>query len=412
MRAMWRVLSVGLLLVVGACDTAEEGGAQDRDSRWDVGQDVAEDIGEQDAADVGADAAVDAQDVQVEDADAAPDDVQMGDADAGSGDADAGPTDFEVVFELRNESGRPLYTPKVVRGDISCDTQYWVDVSRAGQPVGIKDNTCVSNCEDGTPPIACDIRCEAPTASDYLLADGDSRRVVWDAQAWVLEDEGRCESPREFTGEALRAEFCYASSFDLSRGGLIGVVCEEVEFSLDRPSQVVEVVVGERAPNEVTFRMINETGRDLYAHTGSPQAIYDCYGDWYSVQGPDAPLSLVAGCDGRCGCDEVAQNPGEVCRVPCPSIVPCAAPTAEAYAFPAGSAREDIWDGGVPIDDEVDGQSCRRRVAPLVDDLVATFCYAERVDDGAGYAELVDPICQDVRFSRVTNDVVELRIQP
>lgn len=390
------------ILVVALTCTALTACTQhvDQDNNgWDVGTDVGDDARTDAGDDTGDDVSDDTGNDAGEDIN---EDVDDG--------GDTGEDNYEVHFELVNNANRPISVSPATSSARLCFGDTWLHVRDDGSELQLTDNTCVENCPSSGDPIGCTADCAAPAPESFRLADGDRRSFTWDAKAWTTTDDS-CEIAESMAGKTLTAEFCYGASFDEQNFELVGERCETVEFSIDQPSQTVRVTIDEERPNEVVFKMINETGKDLYARPNGLMTPYSCYGSWYSLSAYDRAVTPVRGCNGVCSCEQVEQNPDEQCITACPARAPCPAPTAEALLFEANSERSDTWDGLITIDDEVADQECERRVVPLADQLVATMCYAEEIDESNGYAELVDPTCEDVRFERTTDDVVEWRIQ-
>jgi hypothetical protein len=391
MRPLFRLAVIALALSTAACVQHVD---QDNNG-WDVGSDSGEDAGTDTENDTTTDTEADTA------------------TDTGGDTEDGGDTgeNYNVTFELVNNSGRPLYAAPAVFGANTCygDSQPWLRVTQDGEYFGLADDSCIANCDTDDGPIACDLDCAIPTREQYRLGDGENRRYEWDATAWKIRDG--CEVSESMVGETLTADFCYGAEFADDSARLLDQTCQTVEFTVDQPSQTVRVEIEPLEPNEVTFRMVNATGQDLYAHPGTPTQAYRCYGSWYTLGTGQRTLTPVSGCDGICTCEQVEQNPGEQCTTACPALAPCPAPTREALLFEAGTTLSDTWDGLVTFDDEVAGQTCRRRVPPMVDDLVATFCYARDIDEGNGYAQLQTPICTDIEFERATDEIVEFRIE-
>ena len=122
----------------------------------------------------------------------------------------------------------------------------------------------------------------------------------------------------------------------------------------------------------------------------------------YSVRNP---------CSGYCKCDLVEQNPEEQCGVTCAAEA-CAPPSRETFVWPAGSELVDAWDGTITVQGEVAGQICDRQIVPPTDELVAEFCWSDEVDvDESGAAMLSNETCEAVPFDRLTDRVVEHRVQ-
>jgi hypothetical protein len=211
-------------------------------------------------------------------------------------------------------------------------------------------------------------------------------------------------------GETLTAQFCYGGAFTDDSAQLQSQTCQRVEFTVDEGDQTVRVEIDPLQPNDVTFQMVNDTGKDLYAFPGGASAGRNCYGAWNSIGDGQRTFTPREFCSGLCSCEVVEQNPGERCNVACPAAA-CPAPTEEALILPNGDMRMDEWDGLITIRDEVADQTCTRRVVPLADELTATFCYAEAINEDNGYAQLGPRTCEDFTFDRTTAGVVEWKVQ-
>jgi hypothetical protein len=374
-----RATKIILLLVLALAASTACTQPVDHDDGWEVGDDLQPDTG----ADIG--------------------------QDTGSNDADATSDAYQVNFELVNNSGRPLYATPRLNNSCFGGGGSWLHVQHGGMRVGLPESNCSSNCETDDGPVVCDTSCIYPTREQYRLGDGEVRRYEWDATAWTYR--GSCETSESMVGETLTAKFCYRGVFTDDSAQPLSRTCQTVEFTVDRPSQIVRVEIEPLQPNEVNFRMVNETGKDLYAQPSGLTTRHRCYEPWYTLSADERTVTPVRGCNSTCSCDQVEQSLGEQCNPSCPSRGACQAPTADVLLFKAGSERIDTWDGLMVTDDSVDNQRCERRVVPLADELTATMCYAEELDRGNGSARLIDPTCKDITFERTTGEAVELRLE-
>lgn len=343
--------------------------------------------------------------------DAGPDAV--GDTGEDGGGSDAGIEDYQVTFELKNDSGRSAYAYWSVAATSPCSgfgDQNWLSVRRDGQAVQMADDCSICNCDQTNNCAVCAMDCPGPpTASSAELPSGQSRRFEWDGRVWSTTSQG-CESPELAAGETFEAEICYGMQFDDEAREIVDERCQTIDVTLDRPTQTVRVTIPAPETHDITFRMVNETGHDLYAYPGEATASYSCYGAWYSVGDGSTTYTLNSPC-GLCECSQIEQNPDEQCVEACPAAMPCPAPTQEALRWSAGETKTDIWNGTITVEDQVANQSCERHVAPPVDQLVASFCWSESVVEQNGYADLGELNCQDVTFDRLADDVVEFRVQ-
>jgi hypothetical protein len=392
MHKITRILVVALACTALAACT--EHVDQSGNNGWDVEDDTGGDAGTDTVDDTGSDTGEDASTDTGEDTS----------ADTGG---DTG-VSANVTFELVNNSGRPLYASPGAFGLNTCYGHPWLRVQHAGEHLGLADDSCIANCDSEDDPIACDLDCAVPTREQYRFGDGEIRRYAWDATAWTIQDG--CEVSESMIGETLTAEFCYGGAFTNDSAQLLSRRCETVEFTVDEGDQTVRVEIEPLQPKQVTFQMVNETGKDLYAFPGGASVGRNCYGSWNSIGDSERTFTPYRYCTGLCSCDMVEQNPGEQCNVACPAVA-CPAPTEEVLILPSGEKRVDNWDGLITIQDEVASQTCERRVVPLADELTTTFCYAETIDDQNGYAQLGPRTCKDFTFERTTTDVIEWKLQ-
>jgi hypothetical protein len=385
MRSICVFICAALCCVGLACSDDAQ---QANNDGWDIGhEDAGKDAGEDAHADTGRDGGDD------------------------GGGHDGGTINYEVVFELVNESGGTVYAHDQIAGmPCAFGDNHWLSVNRNGVSwMRLSDGCHVCNCDEPDDCAVCAYDCPGQPMREWTeLADGEARRFTWDGRIWETTEEG-CEMPELAVGQPLEAEFCWGTGFDDENYAITGSRCLPVDFELEPGGQVVRVVIPERETHDITFRMINETGKDLYANPDGATQEYGCYGSWYTVGNGDETYTLMSSC-GLCDCSTVEQNPDEMCHEPCPDIA-CPAPTEEAYRFAAGEELSDTWSGKLWAPDQVGDQACERQTAPPQNELVATFCYAEEVVDGGGYASLGPTTCQQVSFDRLADDEVVLRLQ-
>ena len=392
MQQIARILVVALACTALAACTEHV----DQDNNgWDVGDDTGTDAANDTGNDTGNDT----------------DNDTGSDTGTDTGSDTGGDTgeNYNVTFELVNNSGRPLYAAPAAYGANTCYGQPWLRVQHDGEPIGLVDDTCIANCDSDDGPIACDLDCAIPTREENRFGDGETRSYQWDARAWKGGDS--CEYSESMAGETLTAEFCYGGAYADNSARILSETCQTVEFTVDQPSQTVRVEIAPLEPNEVTFQMINETGKDVYALPGGASSGRTCYGAWNAIGDGERTFTPRVACSGLCSCDVIEQNPNEQCATVCPAAAPCPAPTEEALLLPNGDMRVDNWDGLITINDEVHDQTCERRVVPLAEELTATFCYAETINEQPGYAELGPQTCKDFTFDRDDADVIEWRVQ-
>ena len=332
-------------------------------------------------------------------------------------DTDAGTPSYEVSFELQNNSGHPVYASPGVFGTFSCGPtgQDWLTISSQGSPIDPQDSCAVCNCDEAPGCAICDMaNCPAPTADIVQLDDGQSRTFQWDARSWLIRPDASaqqsCEQPSSLAGESVQAKFCYGTGFDDTTHQITGVHCQTVDVTIDQPTQVVRVTVPPQAAHDIKFRMINDTGHDVYAYPQADTSSFTCYGSWMSVGDGSTTYTLRAPC-GVCDCSQVEQDPTQQCVEACPAAMPCPAPTQDALRLPAGAAREATWDGTITVPDQVAGQDCERHQPPPADELVAKFCWAASTQGTTGATDLADPTCHEVTFNRVDDQTVEYHIQ-
>ncbi len=324
---------------------------------------------------------------------------------------DGGTANNEVVFELKNESGRPIYAHQQVAGmPCAYGDSHWLSVNQSdGSNARLADDCSICNCDEAEDCAVCAYDCPGPPTREWTeLGDDESRSYRWDGRIWQTNAEG-CEAPHLAVDQTLEAEFCWGTGFDDTSSAMTGYRCTTVDFELTGAYQVVEVVVPERDTHDITFRMINDTGKDLYANPDGAARSFRCYGSWYSVGDGDEAYTLAPSC-GICDCGVVEQNPGEQCSEPCPAVA-CAAPNEEAFRFPDGAELVDTWSGTIVEHDEVAGQTCERQTLPPLDELVATFCFAEEVEDYGSHTSLGPTTCEQISFDRLADDEVVLRLQ-
>ena len=170
MRLAYCVLGMALCCAAIGCSDDENQTGTDGGWSFDSGQDAGADVDVDSGRDSGR--------------------RDSGGPDSGGPDS-GGPDDYSVTFELKNESGRPLYASRFVAGQPVCtDEGVWLSVNDGGRQAQII-KTC-GVCECGEEPCAiCDIACPGPpTADDVELADGESRTFTWDGRIWETMDQG------------------------------------------------------------------------------------------------------------------------------------------------------------------------------------------------------------------------------
>ncbi len=321
---------------------------------------------------------------------------------------------YQVNFELQNDSGRAVYASPQVSGLFGCGPigQDWLTVKYHNSSIKLRDTCDVCNCDDAQPCAICEMAgCAAPTADGSRLDDGQSRTFQWDAYAWIQRQQENqqmaCEEPQSLAGKTVQAEFCYGTGFDDTTRKITGTHCQSVDVSLDQPSQTVRVTVPPPPPHDITFRLVNDTGHDVYINPGTPTSDIPCGGSWYSVGDGSQDFTLRATC-GVCACSEIEQNPGQQCMQECPS---CPVVMGDAQHVLPGEVRSDTWDGTIVVRDTVAGQQCQRQSVPPTNQLHATFCWSDQLDQHDGWASVHNPQCEDVAFDRQTDHTVEFHIQ-
>lgn len=155
---------------------------------------------------------------------------------------------YKINFELKNESGAPVYAYRSVEelGACSYGVKSWLSIERDGKVV--KAGTDCSFCICGEECSICDPNCEGPpNSSRAALADGEMRSFTWDGRVWVEDVENRCLAPEVAAGETLKATICYGVEFldgeNEHDGKIADPICETIAFTLDKAEQTVRVIV-------------------------------------------------------------------------------------------------------------------------------------------------------------------------
>lgn len=156
--------------------------------------------------------------------------------------------EYKVNFELKNESGAPIYAYWAVEGAMCSYTpKDWLSIQRDGEAVRTDSDCTLCTCgeEEGCSVCALDCPESDYEESTILLADGDARDYEWDAHIWTTDVEATCESAESAAGETLQAKICYGLEFAVTDGigAIVDPICEVVEFTIDQPEQTVSVVV-------------------------------------------------------------------------------------------------------------------------------------------------------------------------
>lgn len=345
------------------------------------------------------------------------------DVDTESGE-DASPVldNYKVTFELVNNSGLPIFAYRTVTSVSPCHNEPddWLTISRqSGGYMSISRDCALCECDE-TSCAVCDVMClESPTALTAKLEQGEMRQFEWDGRAWKSKiDTGqRCQFPELLGGETLKATFCYGSNFEEDpraqspgAGFIVHPACETLEFTLNQAEQTVRLVV----PPQLTIRMINDSGRDLYASpdaVSSTDAVPSCYDSWFKLGDGTSLYNLSPPCD-QCECAYLASsNPNHtICDSRC-SLVDCQPPQIAHQLWPAGEARVATWNRTIATESEVLEQTCNTQIVAPAGTHIARFCWSESIhptsDEGGMLGEV---ICEEVVFEH-DDEVVELRVQ-
>jgi hypothetical protein len=374
--------------------------------------------GDDDGWNVGEDAGPDATSPDTSMPDTSMPDTSMPDTSMPDTDQpDAGPVDFDISFELVNESGRSVYAyPPAYGANLCSSNGYWLTLEDDDGGARMAQQCDLCECGKEDECGVCMVDCPGPlTREQAKLATGDQKVVSWDGRTWSRQastypDTDFCDAPQPRTGETLDATFCWGTDFDDGASEVTDVHCQTVDVELDpqRPNQVIRVLVPPPDPEPITFRMINGTDGDLYANTNTPNDSFYCSQPWYTVGDGDSTFQFEKSC-GVCDCAELEQDPDAECEVACPAS--CAQPDADALRLGPGEERSHQWDGSIWTNEQDVSNTCQRHTVPPTNDLVATFCYADELAGTSESRYIDQTTCVDVAFDRLTDDEVVFRIE-
>lgn len=290
-----------------------------------------------------------------------------GQADTGGGDT-GGQTDAgerapqSTAFEIRNNSGGPIYVQKVDHCVVN--PPGWVEsLTLAGESVQPIDQCGNCNCERlerGESCQPCPGACAIPTVE--TVPDGGKASWKWSGTVWAGDEvDGRsCERPVvPEQGATMSVELCFARAAPegMEPGRrLEDPTCETVEFEYGETDPIRHSIPRQHTATKTRFFIENTTNQPIRVRKDN-NCTFTPPG-WMSVTKQGNPVKLNGDCT-DCFCKDVRQTGmcGPVCGRAC-------APKTILEVKP-GREVEWEWAGHMYERQTIDGNSCVEETVPV-----------------------------------------------